>query len=147
MNPKKPKDLIAPTCAVTDADEDLVEAITSFYWTEVRNTLVEMRASNIHIEGLGIFGVKRSKIPLLQEKYTAMLKKYERLKEENKMTFQRFAIMKDLEVRLAKIEKLKGFVETEDLRKLEARKKREAYNKNNLEKQKPDTSGLPEQDL
>ena len=105
MIPKKPKELIAPTCAVTDSDEDLVEAFTSFYWTEVRATLVEMRASNIHIDGLGIFGVKRSKLPEFQDKYIAMLQKYEKLKEENRMTFQRFTIMKDLEARLAKTKK------------------------------------------
>jgi hypothetical protein len=140
LNPKKPKDLIDPTCAVTDSSEDLVEAITSFYWTEVRATLVEMKASNIHIEGLGIFGVKRSKLPMFHEKYTKMLKKYETLKEENRMTFQRFAIMRDLEVRLAKIEKLRGFVEKEDLRKLEARKKREEYNQN-IKKLSSDNGG------
>jgi len=128
--PKKPKELFAPTSAVTGHSEELIEAITSFYWTEVRATLVDMRAPNVHIEGLGVFAVKKTKLSLLHEKYTTMLKKYEKLKEENRMTFQRFTIMKDIEVRIAKVEKLQDAVDKENLRKQEAQKKREDYNQN-----------------
>jgi nucleoid DNA-binding protein len=62
LNPKKAKELIKPTAEKTLFNEDLVNAVISFYWTEVRKSLSTLKHSRIHITNLGNFTVKHWKI-------------------------------------------------------------------------------------
>jgi hypothetical protein len=62
LNPKKAKELIKPTAEITSHSEDLVNAIISFYWGEVRKSLSSLKHSRIHLTNLGDFKVKHWKI-------------------------------------------------------------------------------------
>ena len=62
MNPKKAKDLIKPTAEITLHSEDLINAVVSFYWAEVRKSLSGLKHSRIHITNLGDFTIKHWKI-------------------------------------------------------------------------------------
>ena len=62
MNPKKAKDLIKPTSEITLHSEDLINAVVSFYWAEVRKSLSGLKHSRIHITNLGDFTIKHWKI-------------------------------------------------------------------------------------
>jgi hypothetical protein len=62
LNPKKAKDLIKPTAEITLHSEDLINAVVSFYWAEVRKSLSGLKHSRIHITNLGDFTIKHWKI-------------------------------------------------------------------------------------
>ncbi len=62
MNPKKAKELIKPTAEKMSTNEDMVNAVVSFYWAEVRKNLSSLKHSRIHITNLGNFTVKHWKI-------------------------------------------------------------------------------------
>ena len=133
MIPKKPEDLFLPTAKETDSSEDLVKAVISFYWSEVRSAIVQMKGHQIIVEGLGTFKVKAQKVPELAAHYTSMLARYNELKNENKMTFQRFSIMKEIELRLNRVNKLQAMIDEDQCKKQIVKSKRNEGN-NNMEK-------------
>jgi nucleoid DNA-binding protein len=62
LNPKKAKILIPDVASATGYSEDLIEAVTSFYWQEVRKSLSSLKHQRIHITNLGDFVIKHWKI-------------------------------------------------------------------------------------
>jgi len=96
LNPKKPSDIFPIVAEAANAKEQLVEDIVSFYWKEVRDTLVNCKSHNVFIDGLGTFKAKPWKLPEVILKYERMVKKYQELiTGENKLTLQKFSILKD----------------------------------------------------
>lgn len=125
MIPKKASNFILPTAKATDSSEELVKAVTSFYWTEVRKSLIEMRGHNIFVEGLGTFRVKHWKIPEVEAKYAGMLGRYQEMAETNKLTFQRFAIKKEIEIRLERVQRLQKMIDADKIKKEQVKQKRD----------------------
>ena len=85
MKPIKAKTLIPEVASENNLSEELVSAVITFYWQEVRKALSSLKHSRVHITNLGDFVIKHWK---LNEK-TIKLEKFEemnRLKGLQKMT-------------------------------------------------------------
>lgn len=136
MNPKDPNNFIAQVAKDLDLDEKLVKDVVSLYWKEVKRLVTEMEHYNIKLENLGNLEIKPWKLEKLYRKYENLVKKYKGIIDSGKkITMARFAIMKDYESKMAKIENVKKIIDI-DLEKKERKKKakNEAINKRNLEK-------------
>ncbi len=62
LNPKKAKILIPGVAKAAGYPEDLVEAVISFYWEEVRKSLSSLKHQRIHLTNLGDFVIKHWKM-------------------------------------------------------------------------------------
>lgn len=138
MIPKKAKDFKKPTAEELGLPEDIVNDFINFYWERVRKYMAELEHGAIQIPNLGVFKVKHWKIVETVEKHKATI-----IRVDGK--FAGYQMKVDLTNRIEKLEKIKSLVDEQELKFNEIRDARK--NKDNLEKQKPDTSGLPEQDL
>lgn len=141
MNPKKPKNFTFPVANNLGLPEELVEKVVEYYWKAVRTALTECKDSYIKLHGLGTFRAKPWKLPEVITKYENIINKYKRIIEEGqKISFQRFAIMKELEERLVELYKLKNMIKEEEDKKLKVKEKRNAKGtKKNLEDQGSDS--------
>jgi nucleoid DNA-binding protein len=124
--PKKATELFKPVAEQTGANENLVQDLVSFYWTELRKTIVDLKAPNINISQLGTFKVKPWRVTKVITKYTEMIEVYKQKTPETEMSFQRFTILKDLENRLVKLRALEVLVEEEKSKRQQVRSKRYA---------------------
>ena len=140
MNPKKASEHIATTAEITGQDEELVKAITDYYWTELRKVVVSLKAPNIIVTGLGTFKIKPWKIKQVEQEYSNYVAAFTKRKKLGKLTFQQFAIMKEAEEKLAKIKNIQKMLDEDVVKKQELKKRRHEYNEN-LDKQKKDPGG------
>lgn len=124
MNPKKASELIKPTAELTGVSEQLVNDITSFYWKDLRKALVNLTYPKIRVDSLGVFNTKHWKIQEVEDKYNTYINKLKEHQEKNQMTFQRFAILKDVELKLSKITELKVMIEDQLIKKEQVKEKR-----------------------
>ena len=120
MNPKKTTEFIKPVAEKNEVSEELVQDITSFFWSETRKSLTELKCNNINVTNLGMFKLRHWKIKDMKLKYEKMLKKY----TDNSLTFQRFSIIKELNSRLERLNDAEKFVEEEALKKQSVKQKR-----------------------
>ena len=132
MNPKKANKLIKPAAEATNCNETLVQDLVEFYWADVRKALVEMKSHNIFIQNLGTFKIKSWKLSEAREKYETMIKYYEERQITNKMTFQRFSILKDKQSKLDCINKVQKMVDDDKIKKQQIKQKRNGITKTNL---------------
>lgn len=121
MIPKKASSFIPSTAEETGHTEDLVKAVTDYYWKELRKSLSTIEEPKIIAEGIGTFRMKHWKLKEKREKYNAILAKYEG--KEN-LTFQQFAIVKAVKERLAKLDIVEEKVNKELERRTEIRQRR-----------------------
>lgn len=126
MVPKKPNTLLKAAAEATGNDLQLVEDITSFFWEDTRKALVDLRSHNIYIESFGTFVVKGWKLPEVENKLCSLIAHYNELQESKKMTFQRFSILKDLQLRLDKINAVKEMIAKDVIKKQQVKDKRDA---------------------
>lgn len=77
MRPTKAKTFIPKVAEQTGLSQEVVDAIISFYWQEVRKSLSGLKHSRVHITNLGDFTIKHWK---LDEK----IAKLERFEEYNR---------------------------------------------------------------
>lgn len=134
MNPKKAKQFIKPVAIATDSSEELVSDLINFYWSNIRKSLSELKGTDIIVDGLGTFKIKDWKVNEIEEKYKKMLSRYNIDGEQTKLTFQRFAIKKEIETRLLKIEEMQKMISEEKLKQKQIKILRNAkVNKTNLE--------------
>ena len=94
MRPTKARSFIPEVAVEKDLSEDVVSAIITFYWQEVRKSLSSLKHPRVHITNLGDFVVKHWKL----EEKTKKLEKFEesnRLKGLQQMT-ARFKIAETL---------------------------------------------------
>ena len=138
MVPKKAKDFKKVTAEELNLPEDLINNLVNFYWENIRKYMSELTYGEIRIQNFGTFRVKHWKIADTVEKHKATI-----LRVEGK--FAGYRMKMDLTDRIEKLEKIKSLVQEREVKFKEIRDARK--NKNNLEEQEPDTSGLPEQDL
>lgn len=127
MVPKKTKELVKLTASQTGEDEEFIGDLVSFYWKEIRKSLVEMKAHNVFVEGLGTFQAKHWKIDEILIEY----KRY--LEFGDFTTFRRFPIKKSLETNIEKLTRLRSYITEEEQRKQQVKFKRDEKDKNNLE--------------
>tara|TARA_R110002153_G_scaffold116579_3_gene260267 strand:- start:11169 stop:11534 length:366 start_codon:yes stop_codon:yes gene_type:complete len=118
MLPKNSKHYIQPTADSLNIDYDLAEDIISFYYSEVRKTLCDLKCHNIQIENLGTFKAKDKELPKLYKKYTNHLSV---LKTD---TFTQMAIKKEITDKLQKVKRLQTQIREDKIRKLEFLKKK-----------------------
>lgn len=135
MVPKKSVEMIAYTAKALDVDLNLVKDFTSFYWSDVRKALIDMRDVNIYVDNLGTFKAKTWKVDELQQKYEDMLGHYAKA-QQDKMSFLKFTIQKEIEVKLDKVKNLMKIIEKAKEKKQLVKQKRYDYDqlKDSLEK-------------
>lgn len=146
MNPRKPNELIDSVAQKLGVSEKLVEHVVEYYWKAIRKNLVNCEATNVKLHGLGTFRAKPWKLADMIRKYNNIVLKYKSTIEAgDKISFQKFAIMKEAEEKLAQLNRLKDLVQEDENKKLTIKEKRNAEKiKDNLEKPQGDISGTME---
>lgn len=118
MNPRKVTDIVKQTAADLGLPESVVEKAVTFFWEDVRKTLVEMKYASVQVPNLGRFEIRAHLLPYHAERCT----KY--LDRTQAMSFHQATVRKDVEQRLERITKLHELCEAEKVRKAEVRSKR-----------------------
>lgn len=138
MVPKKANDFKKSTAEELGLPENLVSDFIDFFWDRVRTHMSELNHETLQIPNLGTFKVKHWKIAEMVEKHKETI-----IRVEGK--FSGYRMKMDLTDRIEKLERIKILVEKRELKFKEIRDARK--NKDNMEEQGPDTSGLHQQDL
>ena len=133
MLPKSSKHFIQPTSEELNYDKTLVEDVISFFYEDVRRTLVEMRGPNILIENIGSFKIRTNKIPKLINTYEKHLETL----DQNE--FVQVAIIRSVNERLEKVLKLKKIIDEEAQRKKDHIKIKDEYVRKNMGKPSQDS--------
>jgi nucleoid DNA-binding protein len=136
LNPKKANSLAKEVAEKLNVEETLVKDLIEFYWVEVRKAIVNLKHYNIHIDGLGVFRVKAWKIDEIKKMYENVIAKYKsQIDSGEKITMQKFAIMKDFEKKLQALNDVQKIIDADENKRKQIKQKRyEIINKNNLEK-------------
>ena len=143
MIAKKASKLIPEVAAKNNVSEELVEDLTSFFWKEVRNNIVNIKHHNISVKGLGIFKAKPWKVKDTLDKCQDILNAYKKRIGTGTPTFQQHAIMKDIQEKYDKVLNLQTLVEKEKERERLKKLERIEYDrlKTHLEVKVEDPSG------
>lgn len=123
MLPKNNKHFIRPTANELDCDPILVDDVVSFFYSEVKKALIEMRGPNIQVENLGSFKAKRNEVQKLLIKYN------KHLKVLNPDSFNQMITKKQIEEKLGKSERLIEQMNEESKRRKEFFKSKNESNK------------------
>lgn len=118
MIPKKSKELIKSTAQQLGISEELVDAVKSFYWKEVRKSISDLKYHSIFVENLGTFKVKPWKLPEILQKYNNYLNSIDAT------TFKRMEFKVDMEGRIEKIKILLELLNEESEKKQSVKDKR-----------------------
>ena len=132
MNPKKPKVIIEKTAKEMELDETLVHDLTSFYWSRLRKALINLEYPIINIEGLGHLTIRPIKLNDITIEYKQILKHI------NPKYFQNFHRMKDLELKVDKLDKMALMLEKVEKLKIDHKTKRSEYEKEKQNKSEED---------
>lgn len=144
MNPKKAKELLPKISEETGLDLQLLKDLTDFYWNSIHRELVSLEHNHIMIKHLGTFHIRSEEI------LTKTISKYERMvykaRKDPPKTMVRFAIYKNNERKIEKLQKLLENHLNEKLKKKEIKKVRNDVRqlKENMEGQKSDSGGSQE---
>jgi len=145
LTPKKAKLFIEEVVQELGISEKLVNDVINHYWKTVRKNMTELNHESLMIPALGKFNVKYWKIDQVIIENKAAIKK---LENRFKGRFTVYNQQKTLEQVVEKLEKIKEGVEKRKEKFKQIKEKRNVKSiENNMEKQEPDTSRLPEQDL
>ena len=111
MRPRKTKEFIPEVAQETGISEEIVSAIVSYYWQEVRKSMSSLKHSRIHVTNLGDFVTKHWKI---DEK----IERLEKWEENNKLKgMQELTARFKTAETLYDLKNLKKIIEEEDQRK------------------------------
>lgn len=139
MIPKSYKEVLKKVIEENNLDKSFTEDAVSFFWSEVRKNLAEMSTSHLTIGKLGTFMVKPWKVDELLGISERFL---EKASQERMLSFKDYGYVKAIERRKTLLLKMKAEFEKENLRKQEAKKRREEYEiSKNLDKQETDPGG------
>lgn len=133
MKPKKTKILIQKTAEMTGLNEKLVDDFTSYYWNEVRKSMVEMKGHRVFVEGFGTFYSKEWKVAILKNKLEDIIASYNKMILTNRMSYQKYAILKDTELKLETIINLQKMIDADKIKKLKVKEKRYGNKRENTE--------------
>ena len=119
MIPKKYSEIIKPVADEFEVNEQLVTHIVEAYWKDVRKNLVNCEANNIIVSGLGTFIAKPWKVPQLINSYQGIVDKYKSIIESgNKISFQKFAFMKEHQERIEVLKNLLNMINEDKNKKI-----------------------------
>jgi nucleoid DNA-binding protein len=106
---------------------NLVKEFVTFYWKEIRKKLSNAEGPNIIVHGLGTFRVKPWKVPEVMLEYENTIKKYKKIIDSgDRISFQKFAILKDNENRLKQLQNLQSMLQEDHQKKKKIKEKRNA---------------------
>jgi len=147
--PKKSSEFFKETAEQFDVSEELVKDLISFYWAEIRRLLSSCEVTDVIVEGLGTFRARSWKIEEILLKHRNTINKYKvNVEEGQKISFYKFAILKEVEENMNRILKLQEMLQIEESKKQSVKQKRYAQKvKNNLEEQSSDMGRLQEPDI
>lgn len=141
MNPRKAKELLPKIAEDTGLDLQLLKDLTDFYWDSIHRELVSLEHNHVMVKHLGTFNIRSEKI------LTKTISKYERMvykaRKDPPKTMVRFAIYKNNEKRIERLQKLLENLLTEKVKKKEIKQIRADVRKDkeNMGSQKPDSGG------
>lgn len=128
--PKKAKEFIKPTADELGVSEELVSDLASFFWSDARKAIVEMRGHQIYVANLGTFKIKPWKLDEVIDRCKAYIRIHdEKVANNENMSFNRFAILRQIQADLDKAEKAKVMIEADNIKKQGVKAKR--YGKGN----------------
>lgn len=139
MNPKKAKELLPKVSEQTGLDLQLLKDLTDFYWDSIHKELVSLEHNHVMVKHLGTFNIRNEEI------LNKTISKYERMvykaRKDPPKTMVRFAIYKQNEKRIEKLQRLLENHLSEKIKKKEISKIRKDVreHKESVESQKPDT--------
>lgn len=120
MNPRKYKEFIPEVAEEMGVSIELLTDVLELYWKDVRKFLANCESHHIIINGLGSFYVRPWQLPPVKEHYQEIVTKYQQAYDAGqKVTIQRFAMAKEAEKRLAKLNKLEELIEADKIKKKE----------------------------
>lgn len=141
MNPKKAKEFLKVVATTIGESEELIDAVTRFYWQEVRKALSSLKHNRVHVTNLGDFTIKHWKV---DEKINTL----EQWEESNKQKgLQQITARFKTAENLFDLKSLKKLMEEEEQRKefikLHKNKTNEPKRKHNkgLESKRSDSGG------
>jgi nucleoid DNA-binding protein len=116
--PKKHSEIIKPTADKFSVEEQLVKHLVEAYWKDVRKSLVNCEGHNIVVAGLGTFIAKPWKVAEVIKMYQTVVDRYKQtIDSGTKISFQKFAHMKDSEKRIEVLQTLDGEIKQDQQRK------------------------------
>lgn len=118
MVPKKSRELVRPTAIITGSDKDLVEDFVYFYWSKIREAMVNGKGHNIYVENIGTFIAKPDRIKELIEKYEQSLIRIE------PVTFRKCEIIHDMKRKMEILKLILEQTEKDKIKKQEVKIKR-----------------------
>jgi hypothetical protein len=116
MNPKKSNKLYIQVAEDLNITEDLVEAITEFYYKEVKNLMTNLLEPRINVEGLGHFTTRSIVVNKSIDKISKVLETHDT------STFKAYHNKKAMEIKLNALSKLKIKIDLEINRRNEFNK-------------------------
>lgn len=124
LNPKKGKDISKKTAKILDLDEELVEDVISFFWSELHRSLTDLEHPRIEIPNFGTFKIKPWMLEHTLDKYKRQLAK------GAPTTFNRMQRYKGIEFRADKVKSMVKIFEKEADNKVQFKlKKKDAQSK------------------
>jgi len=127
--PKSHKLFIKPVAEELGISEILVDDVVGFYYSELRKNLHDMESVSIKVERLGTFKVKPKEIKSMQLKLAGHLKAL-----DTPETFNQMRLKKDVEDRLANINRISDLLKSEYERKNQIKQKRNEQDKRDMDK-------------
>jgi len=140
LNPKKSKTIVETTAKELNVNSDLVNDITSFYWSRIRKSLTKLEFPTIVLEGLGEMSIRPIKLKEFTEEHVS-LQKY-----VNPKKFGGFARLKSIENRLDRLVNMQLMLDIQEMKREQSKTKKNEYQKN-LEGQSSNSGGDSEQSL
>lgn len=122
MLPKNSKHYIIPTANELDMNAELVQDAVSFFFSELREELMNLTHFNINVDGLGTFKAKEQELPKLYAKYS------KHLEVASTDTLKHMRMKKDLEENLRKVVNLQRLMTEEKKRRTKFLKNKYGHN-------------------
>jgi nucleoid DNA-binding protein len=137
LRPKSHKEFIKETADKLDIKESVVSDCVEFFYTNVRKNLANMEHTNVHVQNLGTFKVKKTELDKLYRKYRGHLSIL-----VNPETFAQMKIKKTVEEKFEKVKKLYKIINAETIRKNQVKRSKQTFNaERNLEKPETNSGG------
>ncbi len=137
MKPKSHKDFIKETADKLNIKDSVVEDCVEFFYAAVRKSLANMQHTNVHVQNLGTFKVKKTELDKLYRKYKNHLNIL-----ETPETFVQMKIKKEVEEKFEKVKNLYNIINAETIRKNQVKRSKQTFNaERNLEKPETDCGG------
>lgn len=140
MVPKKSKEILEKVIIEKGLDKNFTEDAVSFYWSELRRNLSELRHHSITVRRLGIFSIKYWKVDEFVDSYKKHLEKTEAL------TWKEAIYRKSMEKQYENFLKLREIMDAESGRKKKKIEDKIKYESaKTMGEQIQDNGGTPEQ--